>query len=359
MNNLKYIETLPFDSELKRRIAMTCSCMDCAAIPKVEHAGEIFHEKDIHYQLMHNGIRVIEGCYHGRGVTEIIRLLKGHHEPQEEKAFNEILKYLTPHSLMVELGSHWSYYSMWLKKSIPSSINYMIEPDPSNLEVGKKNFEINQMKGQFFNAYVGDKSSPPSQFHCESDNEIRMIPQICIDDFVVTNKIERIDLLFVDIQGYEYKMLEGSRQSIKNGKIRFLFISTHHHLISNDPIIHQRCMAFLKEHNAHVIVSHSVAESYSGDGLIVVSFSEEDRKIPEIQISRNYPSNSLFREVEFDLEDARQEVKCLREQLQHDQQAALAQQNEIDSILKSRSWKLASWLSRINRRVRAQYKAAK
>ena len=186
-----------------------------------------------------------------------------------------------------------------------------------------------------------------------------MIPQVCIDDFVVTNEIKRIDLLFVDIQGYEYKMLEGCKKSIKDGKIRFLFISTHHHLISNDPLTHQRCMAFLKEYNAHFIVSHSVAESYSGDGLIVASFWEEDRQIKEIEISRNYPSNSLFREVEFDLEDARQEIKCLREQLNRDEQAALIKQNEIDSILKSRSWKLFSWLSRIIRGVRAPFAATK
>jgi len=353
MDIQKYIESLPFDPDLKRRIAMTYSCKDCEAIPKIDNAGETFHEKDYRYQLMHNGLRVIEDCYHGKGTTEIIRLLQGHHEPQEEKAFHEILKYLPPHAVMVELGSYWSYYSLWLQKSIPTANNYMIEPDPSNIEVGKKNFEINQMHGEFFNAFIGRTSSPPTPFHCESDNVVRMIPQVCVDDFVNTNKIEHIDLLFVDIQGYEYQMLEGSIRSIQEGKIRFLFISTHHHLISNDPIIHHRCLDFLKKHNAHIIVSHSVAESYSGDGLIVASFAEDDRKIPEIQISRNYPTNSLFREVEFDLDDARQEIKGIRDQLQISQQMVLAQQNEINLIMHSKTWKLANWMRKLYHWVRA------
>lgn len=353
MDTKKHIESLPFDSELKRRILMTCNCKDCEGIPKVEHAGETFQEQnDYRYQLMHNGLRVIEDCYHGRGITEIIRLLHGHHEPQEEKAFHEILKHLPPHAVMIELGSYWAYYSMWLKKSIPAAKNYMIEPDPSNIEAGKKNFEINQMQGDFFNAFIGKTSSPPAPFHCESDNVVRMIPQVCVDDFLVTHKIEHVDLLFVDIQGYEYQMLEGSLQSIQNGKIRFVFISTHHHLISNDPIIHQRCLAFLKEHNAHIIVSHSVAESYSGDGLIVASFAEEDRTIQEIQISRNHPTNSLFREVEFDLDDALKEIQCLRNQIQQDQQTMQTQQRELNSILSSKSWKLVSQLRNLYRLIK-------
>jgi hypothetical protein len=179
-----------------------------------------------------------------------------------------------------------------------------------------------------------------------------LIPQVCVDDFLVTHKIEHVDLLFVDIQGYEYQMLEGSLQSIQNGKIRFVFISTHHHLISNDPIIHQRCLAFLKERNAHIIVSHSVAESYSGDGLIVASFAEEDRTIQEIQISRNHPTNSLFREVEFDLDDARKEIQCLRNQIQQDQQTMQTQQRELNSIHGSKSWKLVSQLRNFYRLIK-------
>jgi len=66
MDIQKYIESLPFDPDLKRRIAMTYSCKDCEAIPKIDNAGETFHEKDYRYQLMHNGLRVIEDCYHGK-----------------------------------------------------------------------------------------------------------------------------------------------------------------------------------------------------------------------------------------------------------------------------------------------------
>lgn len=41
---------------------------------------------------MHNGVKVIAGGYYGSWMTEIIRLLQGHHEPQEERVFYENIK---------------------------------------------------------------------------------------------------------------------------------------------------------------------------------------------------------------------------------------------------------------------------
>lgn len=331
-----YIDSLLLEQDLKRRILMTVNCEDCNYISKVSNAGQTYSMNEDSYQLMHNGLKIIEGCYHGQGVTEIIRLLRGHHEPQEEKVFYEILKYVKPGSIMLELGSHWSYYSMWFQKDVPGARNYMVEPDPINIEVGKRNFILNNMIGEFYNTSIGRDSSPPIPFECESDNKIRKIPRVSVDDFLENNDINYVDLLFADIQGYEYQMLEGAVKSIANRKIRFVFLSTHHHLISNDPIIHHRCLDFLKKNKAHIIVSHTVTESYSGDGLIVASFLETDRNIPEISISRNYPTNSLFREIEFDFEEARLEIERLNLQLKLAEQLIASHLDKTAGGLRSR-----------------------
>ena len=101
-------------------------------------------------QLMHNGVRVLEDCYYGRWMTELIRLLRGHHEPQEERVFHELLKYVQPGATMVELGCFWAYYSLWFQRRIAGAKNFMVEPDPNNLEVGRKNFAINSRMGRLF-----------------------------------------------------------------------------------------------------------------------------------------------------------------------------------------------------------------
>jgi hypothetical protein len=55
----------PWGDEENRRIEMTCRCRDCDEIPKVDGAGDVFSDADGHWQRMHNGVRIAEGCYHG------------------------------------------------------------------------------------------------------------------------------------------------------------------------------------------------------------------------------------------------------------------------------------------------------
>ena len=75
----------------KSRIAMTVSCRDADPVPKVAGAGEIFEREGQRLQLMHEGTVVKADSYHGPWVTEIIRRLQGHHEPQEELLFHHLL----------------------------------------------------------------------------------------------------------------------------------------------------------------------------------------------------------------------------------------------------------------------------
>lgn len=303
--NTKYIETLPLDSTNKMRIKMTTHCADCDHLPRVRHAGKVIEDSVERYQVMHNGLKVVADGYIGTWVTEIIKLLKGFHEPQEEKAFSEILKYIDDNATMVELGSWWAYYSLWFQREIKNAKNYLIEPDPNNLEIGKRNFSLNKMTGHHFNFAIGKESIDSIQYQCyESDNIEREIRVLSVDDFIQQQGIPFVDLLLADIQGFELDMLRGATKSIERGIIRFIVLSTHHHLISNDPLVHQKCLDFFHSYGAKILVEHTVSESYSGDGLIIASFSPQDKNLPDIEISRNRSANSLFREVEYDLADS-------------------------------------------------------
>src|SRR6516225_7065513 len=62
------------------RIEMAASCRDADNIPKVEDAGAVVIENGIPVQIMHNGVRVIAGGYHGEWMMELIKRLRGHHE---------------------------------------------------------------------------------------------------------------------------------------------------------------------------------------------------------------------------------------------------------------------------------------
>lgn len=250
-----------------RRVAMTTSCRDADYIPKVKEAGEILNEPGGRkIQVMHNGIRVCADAYYGQSITRIVEKLRGHHEPQEEKIFFEVLKKISPGATMVELGAYWSYYSLWFQKTIPDAKNYMVEPEASNLEVGRLNFELNQATGTFEHAFVSNvadnTTSPPS---------------ISVDELVRKHSITKIAILHSDIQGFETMMLDGAKGVLGRKDVRFLFVSTH----GNE--IHQRCLNEVKRLGYHQIASHTPGESYSVDGLIVASAEREFTE--RIQIS--------------------------------------------------------------------------
>ena len=99
--------------------------------------------------------------------------------------------------------------------------------------------------------------------------------------------------------------LEGAAETIRRGRVRLVIVSTHHHNISGDPLTHQRCLRHLKNAGAHILCEHTIAESFSGDGLILASFDPRDADLAAVKISYNRASESLFRETEYDLAEAR------------------------------------------------------
>jgi len=97
----------------------------------------------------------------------------------------------------------------------------------------------------------------------------------------------------MDVQGVELPFIQSMRRAVEAARVRFCVVSTHDQTISGSPTTHQDCVAALTELGATVLAEHDVYESYSGDGLIVVSFESRDASIRMPAISRNVSEKSL------------------------------------------------------------------
>jgi len=166
-----------------------------------------------------NGNRVPvsgSGAYYG-DFSQLLIFNRGVHEPLEEFVFQELLKRISPAPRMIELGAYWAHYSMWLKKVRPQAENIMVEPDPNNLAAGRNNFARNGFVGEFIQAAVARGGWQ-------------------LDQFLHSRELRSVDILHVDIQGFEGEMMDGARDALRNARIHYLFISTHsqqihHHII--------------------------------------------------------------------------------------------------------------------------------
>jgi FkbM family methyltransferase len=266
-----------------KTVQMTCACMDAKDIPKVPDAGTVrIDALGNRIQIMHNGIVVLADGYCGPFMTQIIAQLKGHHEPQEEKVFHEVLKRVPDGSAMIELGANWGYYSIWFQSAVKGARNFLIEPGRDQLQCGAMNFKLNGMTGDFTRACVGRTSSStvPSNYDIwgkdpagPSNDSLRTVS---VRDFAKSKGIESISILHSDIQGAEYDMLRGCGDLIERKKIQFVFISTH------TLGLHCRCRTYLARCGYSIIAEYTQYESYTADGLVAAS----SEKLAPVEVSR-------------------------------------------------------------------------
>jgi FkbM family methyltransferase len=239
-------------------MSRTFECKDIDIIPKVHNAGEIITHDGYPCQVMHNGVLIHEGCYHMDWMTNIIKKMKGHHEPQEEKIFYEVLKYVKDGGVMIECGSFWAYYSLWFHKEIKNANNIMIEPHPDKFEMGKHNFNLNNFNGNFLQMKLGEEYIENSDY--EEGNIHYTVPQITIDWLIENEKLEYVDMVHGDMQN-EVMLLNGCKNSLKEQKINFIILGTH----SNNC----QSIDLLEKFNYHILTSVEISESYFDDGLIL------------------------------------------------------------------------------------------
>lgn len=286
---------------LEDRIGMAARCRDADALPKVFNAGAVVAEPDgTNVQIMHNGIKVIAGGYYGAWMMDLITRCKGHHEPQEEVVFSEVMKHVAADATMFELGGYWSLYSIWFLKGGKRRRSFVVEPDPQHIEVGRTNARLNDVGPVFIPAFVGPKAVDKDYFVTETSGTVEL-PCVSVQSLIETYGIDRLDVLHCDAQGIELAILESCAAPSVVKKLSWVIISTHAHQISKDPLTHQRCLATLRHAGAEILAEHDVQESFSGDGLILAKFGGVPTDWRTPRLSYNRYSESLFRNPLYDL----------------------------------------------------------
>ncbi|CAB4890675.1 MAG: FkbM family methyltransferase [Actinobacteria bacterium] len=339
--------TVSVPDHLLRRVELTVSCHDADDLPRVENAGEFARHNGHEVQIMHNGIRVLRGGYYGEWTEEIVRRLRGVHEPQQEKAVAAVLDrlVLNPNSdeplVCVELGSFWAYYSLWFLEEFTNGRVVCLEPDPAYLQVGVTNFALNERHGTFLPGAVGLSSDTDAEFVAESDGKSRVTRLYTLESLMKETSLSHVDILFVDIQGAEIPLLEGSQELLRSGKVRFIVVSTHDMGTSGSAMTHRYAEQLLVSAGAHIICEHSVPESFSADGLIVASFLDGDK------------------DLIIDVSCARAIETCVGEwepQIEHLRARLSAELEYSRALRESTSWRMTSvfrWLSERVRRLTA------
>jgi FkbM family methyltransferase len=136
-------------------------------------------------------------------------------------------------------------------KSTPLCIG--IEPDPNHYEWLKEHFEYNEIKGRCLDAVVSDidgwvrinKNSKPDYDYGQGmvnsgvslktiygllkwlKRDVERVDSITMDFLLLMLPNPHINLVHIDVQGAEDKVLKGAQGMIRNGLIDYFMIGTH------------------------------------------------------------------------------------------------------------------------------------
>lgn len=159
-------------------------------------------------------------------------IIYGIHEPLTTKLIlDEIKKDMT----VLDIGSNIGYYAILESKLVgPSGKVFSIEPSPKNFELLEENLKLQKMNNfQLFNLAIGSKneklefviSGKSNWSKIKEKNDIigkndKIITVLVkpLDLFCEENLLEKIDLIRMDVEGYEENIIAGGKETLRKFK---------------------------------------------------------------------------------------------------------------------------------------------
>ena len=134
------------------------------------------------------------------------------------------LPFLREGSTVIDVGANIGVTVLLFKKYIGSTGKiYAFEPDPKIFGYLRENIELNKLKNVFlFNRAVGERKEEAYLQVCEKsdtgnaitfnkENGI-LVDMTCLDDLIKEYRIDVVDLLKVDTEGYEKFVFLGAKE---------------------------------------------------------------------------------------------------------------------------------------------------
>ena len=148
---------------------------------------------------------------------------------------NNILRFVQPHDVVLDIGVNIGFYLLNFAKKANQGIVYGFEPNPTVFEFAKKNCNLNQFKHVKLNNIGLGHLASSFQMTQINDNlgMNKIVPESTsgsftvqvqrLDDFVNQDNITKVDVMKIDVEGFEMNVLLGAEEVIEKHK-PFLFI---------------------------------------------------------------------------------------------------------------------------------------
>lgn len=153
----------------------------------------------------------------------------------ENNTLRHLLRLIKPSDTFVDVGANIGAYSLALSRHLKTGKIIAFEPNPKALEFLEENIRLNKLKNITVNKlglsdqketavlYSTSLATASINKHQETGHQ-DTIHLTTLDSYCEENKIEEINVLKIDIEGHEFKALQGAKNIINNSKKMILIM---------------------------------------------------------------------------------------------------------------------------------------
>ena len=177
----------------------------------------------------------------------------------EQDTIDLILKNLNKNAIFFDVGANEGFFSLIASKVNYEGKIYAFEPQAQLLTIIERNLIKNNCTNcEIINTGIGEKKYttkiniwPETNTGASSikrkyrfSNKTQLITIQSLDEFVFNNKIHnQIDLIKIDIEGYEINAIEGMKNLLINKRINTILMDYHMSIITHQE--KEKCEKFI------------------------------------------------------------------------------------------------------------------
>jgi FkbM family methyltransferase len=151
----------------------------------------------------------------------------------EKELGNILKKIIKPQDIFLDIGANIGYFSLLVANNVPTAKIFSFEPMKELFEKLEKNVLINGFKNiKAINIAIGNVNEDRELFLSGTDNlgmssfkqpenfsgQKEKVKVVTIDEWFKTSGLSRIDIIKIDVEGYELSALKGMKEVLQNFK---------------------------------------------------------------------------------------------------------------------------------------------
>ena len=253
----------------KKRLLLTIKILSLIPRPIQKFMGYSFLGTKLLQSLKRSGSKIAFDIDHGLKIyLELSNpftwdLVLG--KDLEKDVKQEFSQNVSEGDTVIDVGAHIGEYTLLGAKLVGNKgLVISVEPDHDTVKSLKENIILNDFKNcSILEKAVGEKIETKSLYKVSKEDvygyldpyvvnkKLKKHSEIevtTIDQIVLSKNLDLVNLLKIDVEGFEYEVLLGCNESLKKNKIKKIIIELHPKYLKykgiNEDLIH----TFLKKH---------------------------------------------------------------------------------------------------------------